>query len=231
MRPCALKLDRSGFVLTGAAVPGAAPGKPALEASLPGRLRDRRRARGIGQARRRRDRRGRGGGRRDPRRAGGRRRGLSDGLRKSRRPPRHAAGAGAAGAHRRAARRGVVLQPYRGYGSAERIFVIGRAFWQRTDRAPGRGGAPRHPAPHPPPAGARRAHPRALLRRRARGRDRPRRLFPHRDGAGRAGAAPTGSGTGSSSRCWRPARVAAAAEVYIPPPRRGSSWSPTSTTR
>ena len=36
VRPCALKLDRSGFVLTGAAVPGAAPGKPALEASLPG---------------------------------------------------------------------------------------------------------------------------------------------------------------------------------------------------
>ena len=30
--------------------------------------------------------------------------------------------------------RGVVLQPYRGYGSASRIFVIGRAFWQRTDR-------------------------------------------------------------------------------------------------
>jgi phosphatidate phosphatase APP1 len=31
--------------------------------------------------------------------------------------------------------RGVVLQPYRGYGSTERIFVIGRAFWQRTDHA------------------------------------------------------------------------------------------------
>jgi phosphatidate phosphatase APP1 len=31
--------------------------------------------------------------------------------------------------------RGVVLQPYRGYGSTERIFVIGRAFWQRTDAA------------------------------------------------------------------------------------------------
>ena len=31
-------------------------------------------------------------------------------------------------------RRGVVLQPYRGYGSQDRIFVIGRAFWQRTDR-------------------------------------------------------------------------------------------------
>lgn len=30
-------------------------------------------------------------------------------------------------------RRGVVLQPYRGYGSNSRIFVIGRAFWQRTD--------------------------------------------------------------------------------------------------
>lgn len=26
-----------------------------------------------------------------------------------------------------------MLQPYRGYGSAERIFVIGRAFWQRTE--------------------------------------------------------------------------------------------------
>ena len=36
MRPCALKLDKHGFVLTGAAVPGAAPGKPPLEASLPG---------------------------------------------------------------------------------------------------------------------------------------------------------------------------------------------------
>jgi phosphatidate phosphatase APP1 len=29
-------------------------------------------------------------------------------------------------------RRGVVLQPYRGYGSTERIFVIGRVFWQHT---------------------------------------------------------------------------------------------------
>jgi thioredoxin reductase (NADPH) len=36
VRPCSLRLDRSGFVLTGAAVPGAALGKPALEASLPG---------------------------------------------------------------------------------------------------------------------------------------------------------------------------------------------------
>ena len=36
VRPCALKLDQHGFVLTGAAVPGAAPGKPPLEASLPG---------------------------------------------------------------------------------------------------------------------------------------------------------------------------------------------------
>ena len=34
--PCGLALDRAGFVLTGAAVPGAAPGKPPLEASLPG---------------------------------------------------------------------------------------------------------------------------------------------------------------------------------------------------
>jgi thioredoxin reductase (NADPH) len=36
VRPCRLKLDRAGFVLTGAAVPGAAADKPALEASLPG---------------------------------------------------------------------------------------------------------------------------------------------------------------------------------------------------
>jgi len=36
VRPCALKLDKHGFVLTGAAVPGAVAGKPPLEASLPG---------------------------------------------------------------------------------------------------------------------------------------------------------------------------------------------------
>jgi thioredoxin reductase (NADPH) len=36
VRPCKLTLDRSGFVLTGAGVPGAGPGKPPLEASLPG---------------------------------------------------------------------------------------------------------------------------------------------------------------------------------------------------
>ena len=36
VRPCALKLDRSGFVLTGAAVPGAEAGKSPLEASLKG---------------------------------------------------------------------------------------------------------------------------------------------------------------------------------------------------
>ena len=36
VRPCRLTLDRAGFVLTGAAVRGAAPGKPGLEASLPG---------------------------------------------------------------------------------------------------------------------------------------------------------------------------------------------------
>ncbi len=29
----------------------------------------------------------------------------------------------------------MVLQPYRGYGSATRIFAIGRAFWQRTDES------------------------------------------------------------------------------------------------
>jgi thioredoxin reductase (NADPH) len=34
LAPCGLQLDRAGFVMTGAAVPGAAPGKPALESSL-----------------------------------------------------------------------------------------------------------------------------------------------------------------------------------------------------
>jgi thioredoxin reductase (NADPH) len=36
VRPCQLRLDRAGFVLTGTAVPGAPAGKPPLEASLPG---------------------------------------------------------------------------------------------------------------------------------------------------------------------------------------------------
>jgi thioredoxin reductase (NADPH) len=36
VRPCKLKLDRAGFVLTGDAVPGAVAGRPALEASLSG---------------------------------------------------------------------------------------------------------------------------------------------------------------------------------------------------
>lgn len=36
VRPCALRLDPHGFVLTGCAIPGTGPDKPALEASLPG---------------------------------------------------------------------------------------------------------------------------------------------------------------------------------------------------
>jgi thioredoxin reductase (NADPH) len=36
LHPCRLTLDRAGFVLTGSGVPGAAPAKPGLEASLPG---------------------------------------------------------------------------------------------------------------------------------------------------------------------------------------------------
>jgi len=49
------------------------------------------------------------------------RRGVARALRVIARPVRRSHG-----------RRGVVLQPYRGYGSASRIFVIGRAFWQST---------------------------------------------------------------------------------------------------
>ena len=52
----------------------------------------------------------------------------------SRRGPPDPAAPGAAGAQR-ARPHGAVLQPYRGYGSKSRIFVIGRAFWQRTDKA------------------------------------------------------------------------------------------------
>ena len=231
VRPCKLKLDRSGFVLTGTAVPGAAPDKPPLEASLPGVFAIGDVRSGIGEAGRRRDRRGRGGGGGDPRRAGDRR-GLSDAGCASATPSMACCGCWRGRSAPPAGARGVVLQPYRGYGSTERIFVIGRAFWQRTDREPAVEAEIRdilRRIRRRPVRG--RPHPRALLRGRARGRDRSRRLFPHRDGAGRPGAArpalaspradDAGARRGSKPRPRSTSR----------PTRRGWWWSPTSTTR
>ena len=203
-RPRGLRADRRGGAGRRAGQ-AAARGEPARG------LRHRRRARGLGQAGRRRDRRGRGGGR-------------ARSTPRWRRPTRRPDGLGSDAAAPSAAscallarpvrtargRRGVVLQPYRGYGSAERIFVIGRAFWQRTDAAAVEAEEFRDDrAPHPPPPGARRADPRPLLRRRAGGRDRPRRLFPRRDGAGRAGAArpalaPARARDARAASAWRP---------------------------
>ena len=113
--------------------------------------------------------------------------------------------------------RGVVLQPYRGYGSTERIFVIGRAFWQRTDREP-----------------AVEAEIRDILRRirrrpvrgariRARFYGAERVVETDRDGYFRIEMAP--GGPVPRDRLWHrleltmlaPARIEAAAEVYIPP--------------
>jgi phosphatidate phosphatase APP1 len=115
-------------------------------------------------------------------------------------------------------RRGVVLQPYRGYGSPERIFVIGRAFWQRTDR------------------GAEVGELRNVLRRIRRRPVRDARIRARfygavvevgtdRDGYFRIEMAPGGP-VPPEVRWHRleiamlaPVRVAAEAEVYVPPPQ------------
>lgn len=114
-------------------------------------------------------------------------------------------------------RDGIVLQPYRGYGSASRIFVIGRVFWQRTDRVPG--------------ANEMRDLIRRIRRRPVRG-VRVRALFygaevtveTDRDGYFRVEMAP---GTPvPRDHVWHtldlemdaPVRLDATVEVYIPPP-------------
>ncbi len=113
--------------------------------------------------------------------------------------------------------RGVVLQPYRGYGSTERIFAIGRAFWQRTDPEP-----------------AVEAEIRDILRRirrrpvraariRARFYGAERVVETDRDGYFRIEMEP--GGPVPRDRLWHrleltmlaPARIETAAEVYIPP--------------
>jgi phosphatidate phosphatase APP1 len=113
-------------------------------------------------------------------------------------------------------RRGVVLQPYRGYGSEARIFVIGRAFWQRTERGE---------------VGELRAIARRIQRRpvsgaliRARFYGAIAEVETDRDGYFRIEMAP-GAPVPRELRWHRldlamlaPERVAAVAEVYIPPP-------------
>ena len=230
VRPCALKLDRNGFVLTGAAVPGRGAGQAAARGEPARGLRDRRRAGGLGQARRRRDRRGRGGGRAGPRGAGGGRRGLTDGLGSAATGLRRLLRVLARPVRRARGRRGVVLQPYRGYGSAARIFVIGRAFWQRTERGRGQRAA-RRPAAHPAPAGARGADPGALLRG-GRSRSRPTATAISASRWRRASRCrPRCAGTGWRSRCWRRRGWRRRPRSTCRRRRRGSSWSPTSTTR
>ncbi len=114
-------------------------------------------------------------------------------------------------------RRGVVLQPYRGYGSTSRIFVIGRAFWQRTDQSEDE------------------AEIRAILRRirrrpvrgariRARFYGAERIVETDHDGYFRVEMAPGESVP--TDRVWHrldlamlsPEAVDSFAEVYIPPP-------------
>ena len=114
-------------------------------------------------------------------------------------------------------RRGVVLQPYRGYGSTERIFVIGRVFFQHT------GGSIE--------AAELRAIVRRLRRRPVRGA-RVRATFygaeeevtTDRDGYFRIEMAP--GGPVPRDRIWHPLGLRLVAprpaeaetEVFIPPP-------------
>ncbi|MFT3973192.1 MAG: DUF2183 domain-containing protein [Amaricoccus sp.] len=114
-------------------------------------------------------------------------------------------------------RRGVVLQPYRGYGSQSRIFVIGRAFWQRTE--PDQGSELRDVL-------------RRIRRRPVRGARIRARFYgavveveTDDDGYFRIEMAP-GTPPPPEQR-WHtleiammaPTMVAATAEVYIPPPQ------------
>lgn len=113
-------------------------------------------------------------------------------------------------------RGGVVLQPYRGYGSPDRVFVIGRAFWQSTE------------------AGAEPSEYRDILRRirrrpvrgariRARFQGADCEVETDQDGYFRVDMAP--GGPLPPGRWHRmelsmaaPAQLTAVAEVYVPPP-------------
>ena len=217
VRPCKLRLDRAGFVLTGAGGARAPPrtSRP-LEASLPGvfaigdvRAGSVKRVGGaIGEGAAvvaaihgaLADRRGLSG---LPERSA--LRGL---LRVLARPVRTARG-----------RHGVVLQPYRGYGSARRIFVIGRAFWQRTGDDPAEGELRDI---------VRRIRRRPVREARIRARfyGAETEVVTDRDGYFRVEMAP--GGPVPTDRLWHrlelamlaPERLETTAEVYIPPRAR-----------
>jgi phosphatidate phosphatase APP1 len=113
-------------------------------------------------------------------------------------------------------RHGVVLQPYRGYGSTTRIFVIGRAFWQRTEGGDGEVRAVIRRIRRRPVRGAR-------IRARFYGAETV--VATDRDGYFRVEMAP--GAAVPRDRLWHrlelemlaPERLRAAAEVYIPPDR------------
>lgn len=115
-------------------------------------------------------------------------------------------------------RRGVALQPYRGYGSPERIFVIGRAFWQRTEGTDGEselGAIIRRVRRRPVREG----------RLRARFYGGEQEVETDADGYFRIEMAP--GGTVPDDRLWHrleiemlsPERIATTADVFIPPRR------------
>ncbi|HRO13205.1 phosphatase domain-containing protein, partial [Amaricoccus sp.] len=117
-------------------------------------------------------------------------------------------------------RRGVVLQPYRGYGSPTRIFVIGRAFWQRTDAA---GGAADGASELRDILRRIRRRPVRAARIRARFYGAEHLVETDGDGYFRVDMAP--GAPPPADRLWHrlelamevPEAVSACAEVYIPP--------------
>jgi phosphatidate phosphatase APP1 len=112
--------------------------------------------------------------------------------------------------------RGVVLQPYRGYGSTTRIFVIGRAFWQTTGTSP-------EEAEIRDIVRRIRRRPVRAARIRARFYGAERMVETDRDGYFRVEMGP--GEPVPRDRLWHrlelsmvePVRIEAAAEVYIPP--------------
>lgn len=112
-------------------------------------------------------------------------------------------------------RQGVVLQTYRGYGSADRVFVIGRAFWQSTDQ--------------PVEASEYRDILRRIRRRPVRGarilarfQGAVAEVETDQDGYFRVdmapgGPLPPGRWHQMELAMTAPARLAAVADVYVPP--------------
>lgn len=115
-------------------------------------------------------------------------------------------------------RDGVVVQPYRGYGSRERVFVIGRVFWQSPERS-----APEEEIRDILRRLRRRPVREARIRARFYGAEHE--VLTDRDGYFRVEMAP-GRPVREDTRWHRleiallaPRRVDTSVEVYIPPDR------------